>query len=304
MGIATGMKALTQDILSSSEERTDKLLKLKKEAKELRQEATGMVKDFSTSRRAASRQLRQQLAQSKADMSKQVAEIKDDAQKLIKGFSDSRKEGGTQLRKELAQGTSRLAQNERERKKQVQDLMEGFQESRHDASYELNKELAESKAQTKSAVRETLADAGSLIKGYHSSRRTMGARLKNDLGKDRNGRKTEVKGMLGDFDKAQGEVIADLNKASDSWKEMTSTIHHKKARGKTLPVTGTPAEVTPDLKEKLLSIINQQDNGGITLSEVAETLGMATVVLSKAVKALCDEGTVRREGKLYFSVNK
>ena len=297
MGIANSMKELTQDIISSSEERTDKLFKLKKEAKELRRDATGMVKDFSTSRRAASRQLRQQLAQSKADLSKQVEESRDNAKKLIKDFGDSRKQSGAQLRKELAQ-------NDSERKKQVQGLIEDFKELRHDASYHLGKELAESKAQMKSAVRETLADAGSLIKGYHSSRRTMGARLKNDLGKDRNGRKTEVRGMLGEFKKAQREVTADLNKATDSWKEMTLTIHHKKAHGRALPGTGTPAGIAPDLKEKLLSIINQQDNGGITLSEVADTLGVATVTLSKAAKTLQEEGNIRREGRLYFSLNK
>ena len=296
MGIATSMKELTQDILSSSEDRADGLAKLKKQTSVLRREAKDMVKDFSASHHETSRQLKRRLAQSNADMKKQGMASREEAQNLIKGFQAERKESGTQLRKELAQ-------NERECKKQVQDLMEGFQESRHDASYHLSKELAESKAKIKSEVWEVLADVDALIKDYQSSRRTMGAQLKNDLSKDRVGRKAEVEEMLGDFQKDRAEVRADLNQASDTWREMALTICTEKAGGAELPEVKkeTPAGISTDLKEKLFSIINRHNNGGITLSEVADTLGVATVTLSKAARTLQEEGKVRRIGKVYYS---
>ena len=46
MGIATGMKALTQNILSSSEERAEELTKIREDTNILRQEAVDMVRDF------------------------------------------------------------------------------------------------------------------------------------------------------------------------------------------------------------------------------------------------------------------
>lgn len=298
MVIATSMKELTQDIMSSSEDRAEKLTELKRETRALRQEAAGMLKDFSTSRREASRHLRRQLAQSNI-------ESRDEAQNLIKGFQASRKENGAQLRKGLAQGRKNLVQNEKKRKQQVGNLLEDFQSSRQETSAQLRKDLVRGKAKLKSDVRDTLADAEALIKDYQSSRQTMGTRLKNDLGKDREGRKAEVEGIRGDFRRVQAELRADLNKASDAWRGMASAIRTKSAGGKTLPEakTQTPAGIAPDLREKLLSIVNQH-GGGLTLSEVAETLGLATVVLGKAAKALLEQGKVRKKGKLYFPVSK
>jgi len=303
MAIATSMKELTQDILSSSEVRGGKLTELKEETRTLRREAVGMVKDFSTSRSKASRQLRQQLAQSTTDRRKQVMESRDDAQNLLKGFQASRQDSGAQLRQELAQGRKDLVQNEKERKQEVGNLLDNFQNSRQETNAQLRKDLAEGKAKMKSEVKETLADAEALISDYQSSRRTMSAHLKNDLSKNRDARKAAVETMRHDFRSVQSEVRADLNKAADAWQGMASTIRTKRAGGKTLPEVKaeTLAETVPDVREKLLSIINQHV-GGITLSEVAKILGMATVVLGKAAKTLQEEAKIRREGKLYFPV--
>lgn len=183
------------------------------------------------------------------------------------------------------------------------DLLEDFQNSRQEASAQLRNDLARDRAKISSEVKAELAGADALIKDYQSSRRMMGTQLKKELTRDRDERNVEVGGMLGDFRQARAEVRADLNKASQSWRGMASARRNKGNGGKTSPGVETEisTEISPDLKEKLFSIINQHNNGGITLSEVADTLGVATVTLSKAARTLQEEGKVRREGKLYFS---
>jgi hypothetical protein len=303
MGIATGMKELTQDILSSSERRAEELTRIKGETSTLRQEAVDMVRDFSISRGETSRQLRRELAQSNTDRRKEVIQSRKDAQRLIQGFHDSRRESADQLRKELTQGSKLLVQNEKKRKQEVGMMLDAFQGSREETGNELRKDLAEGKVKMKLEVKETLADAKALINSYQSSRRTMGAQLKDDLGKDRDERKSDVEGMRHGFRKAQAEVQADLKTASDAWRGMGSAIRPKTAKSKTMPQTKakSPAEIAPDLKEKLLSIVNQHV-GGITLSEAAETLGLATIALGKAAKVLLEQGKVRKEEKIYFPV--
>ncbi|MBI4302921.1 MAG: hypothetical protein HY665_01080 [Chloroflexi bacterium] len=298
MAIATSMKELTQDILSSAEERADRLTELNRETEALRRKAAGMVEDFSTSRREASRQLRRQLTQSNADMRKRVMESRDDSRNLIKGFRVSRRDSGSQLRKELAQGRRHLVQNERERKQHVGTLLKDFQSSREETSAQLKNDLAQGKERMKSDVREALAGAEALVNGYQSSRRMTGTQLRNDLCQCRNARKADVAGMSNDFRKVRAELRAELNQASDAWRGMASAIHTGKAGSKTMPKV--KAEI-PTV-EKLLSVISQYV-GGITLSEVAKTLGIATIVLGKAARTLQDQGKVRKERNLYFAVS-
>jgi hypothetical protein len=303
MEMANRMKELTQNILSSSEERAEEITKIKEETSTLRQEAVDMVKDFSISRGETSRQLRRELAQSNTDRRKGVMQSRKNAQSLIQGFHDSRRESGDQLRKELAQGSKLLVQNEKKRKQEVEKMLDAFQGSREETGAELRKDLAEGKAKMKLEVKETLTDAKTLINGYQSSRRTMGAELKNDLGKDRDERKADVEGMRQGFRQARKEVQADLKGASDAWKEMGSAIRKKTSGGKAAPEVRAemPVEITPNLEEKLLSIINQHVEG-ITLSGVAKELGIVTIVLGKAAKVLLEQGKVRREEKVYFPV--
>ena len=296
MGIATGMNELIQDILSSSEERAEEITKIKEETSTLRQEAVDMVKDFSISRGETSRQLRRELAQSNTDRRKGVMQSRKNAQSLIHGFHDSRRESGDQLRKELAQGPKLLVQNERKRKQQVGKMLDAFQSSREETGAELRKDLAEGKAKMKLEVK-------TLINGYQSSRQTMGVELKSDLGKDRDERKADVEGMRHGFRKTQAGVRTDLKIASDAWREMGSAIRKKTSGGKAAPGVRAemPVEITPNLQEKLLLIINQHTEG-ITLSGVAKELGIVTIVLGKAAKVLLEQGKVRREEKIYFPV--
>ena len=192
MEMANNMKELTQNILSSSEERAEELTKIKEGTNTLRKEAVDMVQDFH----------------------------------------DSRRKSGEQLRKGLAQGSKLLVQNEKKRKQEVGKMLGTFQKSREETGAELRKNLAEGQAEIKSDVKEALTGARTLINDFQSTRQQMATELKNDLDKSRGERQADVEGMRDDFRKAQTEVQADLKGASDAWKEMGSTMRKKTSGGK------------------------------------------------------------------------
>jgi hypothetical protein len=304
MEITNRMKELTQNILASSEERAKGLAKLKNEAHTLRQESIKTIKDFTTSRVETSRQLRKDLELGKNERMKEVLESRETAQNMIKESGDSRRKNGAQLRKDLAQGSKLLVQGEKKRKQQVGKMLDSFQNSRQESGTELKKELAEGKSKRITDVKGALADARTIIEGFESSRMKTGNELKDNLVKNNNKIKSSVEGDLKGFNKARSAVKADLQGASNAWQEMSSGISKKTSGIKVyekVPET-VPGELTPNLEEKLLSIINQHAEG-ITLSDAARELGLVTIVLGKAAKVLLDQNKVRRQQKVYFPAN-
>ena len=278
MEFTNRMKELTQNILSSSEERAEELTKLKGETNTLRQER----------------------AEALTRIKEETSTLRKEAVAMVHDFHDSRRKSGGQLRKDLAEGRKLLvqsgkqlhkdlAQDEKKRKQEVGKMLEAFQSSRQESGAELRKELAEGKAEMKLEVK-------TLVNGYQSSRQTKGA-------KDRDERKADVAGMRKGFRQAQAEVQADLKGAADAWKEMGSAIRKKTSGGKSAPKAQVkmPVEITPNLEEQLLTIINQHAEG-ITLSGVAKELGIVTIVLGKAAKVLLEQDKVRKEDKIYFPI--
>jgi len=59
MGIASGMKELTQDIASSHEDRTKRLIGIKEGAKQVREAAPDLIKTFQSSRKELRTELRE-----------------------------------------------------------------------------------------------------------------------------------------------------------------------------------------------------------------------------------------------------
>lgn len=59
MGIASGVKELTQDIASSQDERTKRLSEIREESKQVRGEAQGLIKDFQASRKELRAELKE-----------------------------------------------------------------------------------------------------------------------------------------------------------------------------------------------------------------------------------------------------
>jgi len=303
MGITNRMKELTQNILTSTEERAGELSRLKQETKTLQRESVKRIKDFSSERSEAGRQLHKTLSQSNEARRKTALESRENAQNTIQEFRDSRRENGEHLRKELAQDSKLLSQNEKKRKQQVKKMMELFQKSRKETGAELRKDLNESKNRIHSDVKEALGDARELVNGFQSSRMTMAGELKNDLGKSKKERKANIDGMLQDYRKTQSELQQELKGASDAWRGMGS-LKHKEANRQETVLKAKPEISVPksrNLKEHLLTIIKQH-RAGIRLSAAAKEMGVATVVLGKTAKALLDNGNIRKEKSIYFPV--
>lgn len=255
MGIASSMKELVENIASSHEERAKTVLSIKEEAKRIAGDARALIEGFQTARQETGAELRQDLAQDKANR-------KTDVTRTLAGFQASRQKEGAQLRKELAQGVA-------ERRPEVKALVE---------------------------------DAQKLVTGFAESREETGKALRKNLASAAKEIVSEVKEMRNSFRQSQAPVRADINEARDAWRELTRGKVAKKPVAKAKAVEAVPVEEeSPDLESKLLAAIIKHP-AGITLTEVAESLGVPPVVFGRAARKLVDKGKIRKEDKVYFPV--
>ena len=224
---------------------------------------------WEAERKRASAELKKELTQG-------VAARKSEVKGMLNDFEASHKAMSTELRKGLAQG-------EAERKK---------------ASAELKKGLTQGVAVRKSEVKDMLGD-------FQRSRKQTSAQLRRELADYDRGIKSEVA-------KIRQETQADLRQASATWQGLAETMRAKrsgvKAPPKVKPTVEEKVEVPPaeeqipDLEAKLLDAVREHPEG-ITLTEVAGSLGVAPIVLGRASRKLVDEGKIRKEDKDYFPVS-
>ncbi len=270
MGIAAGMKDIVQDIVSSRDTRVA-------EVKGLRKEANEMLGSFKASHKKMGVQLRRELAGDKAKMGAEVTAMRS-------GFQNSRKEMSSVLKKDLAEHTQAV-------RGEVARLRQEIGASHQDMSAKLRKNLAQGLAARKSEVHVILND-------FQRAHNQMGTQLRKELADNDRGIKSEVAGM-------RQETKADLGEARTAWQELTRGV--KKAAVKATPKvvraevekTALKQEETPDLETKLLAAIREHPEG-ITLTEVAESLGVAPIVFGRVSRRLIDEGKIRKEDKAYF----
>jgi len=270
MGIAAGMKDIVQEIVSSRDARVAEVKGLKKEANE-------MLGSFKTSHKKMGAQLRRELADDKAKIGAEVKAMRS-------GFQSSRKEMSSVLKEDLAEHTQAV-------RGEVARLRQEMGASHQDMSTKLRKNLAQGAATRKSEVHVMLND-------FQREHNQMGTQLRKELADNDRGIKSEVAGM-------RQETKADLGEARTAWQELTRGV--KKDTVKATPeavkeevVEAAPVEEeTPDLEAKLLAAITEHPEG-ITLTEVAESLGVAPIVFGRASKILVDEGRIRKEARTYF----
>jgi len=270
MGIAAGMKAIVQDIVSSRDARVA-------EVKGLKEEANEMLGSFKASHKKMGAQLRRELTDDKAKMGAEVRAMRS-------GFQSSHKEMSSALKKDLAEHTQGV-------KDEASKMRQEMGASHQDMSAKLRKNLAQGAAARKSEVHVMLND-------FQREHNQMSAKLRKELADYDRGIKSEVAGM-------RQETKADLGEARAAWQELTRGV--KKATVKATPeavkaevAEAAPVEEeTPDLEAKLLAAITEHPEG-ITLTEVAKSLGVAPIVFGRAARKLVDEGRVRKEDKAYF----
>ena len=211
------------------------------------------------------------------------------------------------------------------------DARMAWEAERKGASAELKKELDRGVTERKSGVK-------GILKDFQSAHKEMSTQLKKALAQGEAERKktsAELKKELADYVRGiRNEVAgirratkADLKEARTTWQELTSTMQAKRAGVKMPPKVEVKAEVPvaekveapvaeevaaapvveeeiveeeiPDLEAKLLAMITLHPEG-ITLTEVAEKLDVAPIVLGRASRSLIKKGKIRKEDKLYF----
>jgi len=246
MGIAAGIKDITQDIVSSYDARVAEVGRLKKETEE-------MLDSFEASQGKMGARLRKDLAQDKAEMEAEVKAMRT-------GFQSSHKEMSSALKKDLADHTRAVK----------------------DETAKMRKELTQGVAKRKSEVK-------GMLKDFHSSHKQMGAKLRRELADYDRGIESEVAGM-------RQETKADLRGARTTWQGLAHTMEAKRAGVKVPPKVGIP-----DLEAKLLAAVNKHPKG-VSLAEVAQSLGVVPVVLGRASSSLLKEGLISKKEKLYFPV--
>jgi len=216
-----------------------------------------------------------------------VAEVKGlqkEANEMLGSFKASHKKMSSVLKKDLAEHTQAV-------RGEVAKLRQEMGASHQDMSAKLRKNLAQGAAARKSEVHVMLND-------FQRAHNQMGTQLRKELADNDRGIKSEVAGM-------RQETKADLGEARTAWRELTRGV--KKATVKATPeavkaevAEAAPVEEeTPDLEAKLLAAITEHPEG-ITLTEVAKSLGVAPIVFGRAARKLVDEGRVRKEDKAYF----
>ena len=270
MGIAAGMKDIVQDIASSYDVRMA-------EVKGLKEEANEMLGSFEASHKKMGAQLRRELADDKAKMGAEVKAMRS-------GFQSSHKEMSSALKKDLAEHTQGV-------RGEAARLRQEIGASHQNMSVKLRKNLAQGEAARKSEVHVMLND-------FQRTHNQMGLQLRKELADNDRGIESEVAGM-------RQETKADLGEARAAWQGLTRGV--KKAAVKATPKVvraevekAAPVEEeTPDLETKLLAAITEHPEG-ITLTEVAESLGVAPIVFGRAARKLVNEGRVRKEDKTYF----
>jgi len=266
MGIAAGMKDIVQDIVSSHETRIA-------EVKGLKEEANEMLGSFKASQDKMGAQLRKDLARDKAKMGAEVSAMRS-------GFQSSLKEMSSALKKDLAEHTQGIRS---EAAKVHQEICASHQ----DMSRKLKKDLAQSAAACKSEVKDMLND-------FQRSHKQTGVQLRKELTDYDRGIKSEVAGML-------QETRGDLMEARTAWQGLASSMQTK-IGGAEIPQKAETlvVEETIDLEAKMLAVVNEHPEG-ITLAEIADSIGVATIVLGRAVKSLVDKAEIRKDEKFYFS---
>lgn len=304
MGIASSMKELTQDIASSHEERLTRIGEIKGGAKQVREEAQDLIKGFQVSRGKKGAQLREYLAQDKASRKSDIKEMLGDARGLITGFQALREKEGAQLRVFLAQGVAERRSDVVAVLGDARQTIRSLKSQRQETGIKLREELVQSRTERKSEVKELTKGAQDLVKGLGKSRQETGKKLRQDLAEGKADRESQVKEMRNEFHKSQAAVRTDINEARTAWQDLARTMQAKRARVEVPPMPEEEevpiAEEAPDLEAKLLAAVSEHPEG-ISLAEVAESLGVVPIVLGRAAKKLVDEGKIRKKGRLYTS---
>ncbi|MFC2071666.1 hypothetical protein ACFLUU_02975 [Chloroflexota bacterium] len=282
MGIAAGMKDIVQDIVSSHESRIRKIGEIREEANEARKESQSLIMGFEAFRQETNQQLRRDLSQGKAKMGAEVRAMRN-------SFETFHKEMSLAVHQDLAEHTQSVRGH-------VAKMRQEIGASHQDMSRKLRKDLAQGAAACKSEVNGILND-------FQKSHKQTTEQLRKELTNYDRGIKSEVAGIRLETAGMRQETRGDLEEARTAWQGLASTMPEKRSEAEIPQEPEILAEEeTIDLEAKMLAAVKEHSEG-MTLADIADCLGVAPIVLGRAVKSLVDKAEIRKEEKLYFPVS-
>ncbi|PIP12109.1 MAG: hypothetical protein COT45_02105 [bacterium (Candidatus Stahlbacteria) CG08_land_8_20_14_0_20_40_26] len=262
MGIAEDFERLTEDFVSSYDERMAVLNGIKKDTRALLASAQDLLAQFEKARNKMGTELRKTLERDNTAM-------QDEVKRLMKGFASER---------------DAMA------KAQKDTLLKGVVELRDEVS--------------------------TMLDGFTKARGEMARALRSGLAKDKKDRSNEVARLLDGFRREQKILIDELKKTNAAWNKLVSEMAKKRGTPVKPVVKPRPPkpkveekvvpeveEVKPEetLEEGILRIVNSNPDG-IVLRDIGDSLGLAPIRLARTIKALVDEGKIRKEDNLYYPV--
>lgn len=300
MAIASGMRELTRDIASSRKDRAERIEDLREVTGELTRETMRQLRSLRAARRQEGDELQQTLARDRGERTAEVGSMLRDARQHLDGYVASHHNDTIRMRRSLKKGTSA-------RKAEVGQMTRDARQHRQHLGVMLRNELGKATASRKSGVTDLLESASGLVQGFQARRKTTGGELRKGLSQSRADTAAAVRELRAGFHEAQEAVAKDLKEASAAWKGLSrptparsATIRRAAKEKKTDVPVGE--EKAADLETQLLAAIKEHPEG-IPLSAVAESLGVASIVLGRASKSLIDGAKIRKEDKLYFPIN-
>ena len=300
------MEKITEDFITSYEERLKSLKEITGEAKAARDNTRTLLHNFRTSRQQEGTKLVQELSREKRELALEAKQRHFDTGKLVGNLKERRRDGAAQEKARREEATSGRKSEVKKILGTTAETIKGLSASRQETKKRMHHEMSESRAAARSDTSKIREAAREMVNGFNNSRKERGDQLKKDLAGNREKRQADLREMRQGFARTRADVHASRTEDAAAWREMEDVIKGRKGGLKEVAKTGKEkaawagAETAPNLEARMLARIVEHPNGGVTLTEIAESLGVVPIVLGRAAKSLIEKGKIRKEDKLYF----
>lgn len=310
MGIASDMKNLSEDIVSSYDVRV-------KAIGILVNNVHRTLKGFSTDRKKMANE------QVKA-LKDFVNELSNSVGNMIEGIQKGHKEMADKLKADLAKGEEERLKGEEERLKDFKTMMADIQKAvKEIETYVKNKlkEFSDAHADMSEELKKELAKyVNDLV---NTTKELMGnnKKLMGNIQARQKERNAEVADLLEAFKTEREKMAANWQALTANWQALTAKMAKKRGikpevevEVKVRPVEEVVEEVVEEakeeevppeisLEERVLDFIERHPEG-VRVGNMEEPLGVTKLRLGKIAKSLLNEGKVRKEDNLYFPLEE
>lgn len=320
MNLLEETRSLVQELADSHADRYQNLQDLKKSIDET-------LKTFSSERSDGKESMKSKLVQNKKKIEEEVMEIKKSTADMLNSFKKeldllfeasrlASKKNSPDIREELKEENKKRIEASREKilslKKQYNENTRLNINKRKIEIENLHKEVKDILSDIRESLKNQFDELRQKRLADISNMKQSVDMLRNNLNKERQviiDLLEETRAVWSEYlvneescedDEVEAEPsVESIDDASPEVGEMNPdcSVLERATEEEDFAVTGE------DLKTRFLSVIKAHPEG-ISLTDVADKLGMATVALGRVSRNLLDEGGIRREGKLYFPLSE